>query len=336
MKRRGKTTNSRHTFDGNPRHGAPPDRRTWTKPSRVAWALASTLILVAVIAFVKTNGGMIGPPTAPSAPSSLPYRPSVSPAISPATAPAMMPPPKELGNSAALESAFTSLTDSLDAIVGIAIEAVGGQQRPLTLGDWTSGPAWSTMKVPLVIAALREEDPPVVTHAMTAAITQSDNNAAESIWEGLGDTVTAAEKVEAVLQEAGDPTVVQSQKVRPGFTAFGQTDWKLADQVRFLAKSACDSRNDLVFDLMGEIEAGQRWGLAALPNSRYKGGWGPSPTGSYLVRQMGLAPTPGGMVAIAIAVQPTSGAFDDGVTAISSIGAWIQAHIGELPAGTCS
>lgn len=334
MKRRGKRTRRRHTSDGTQRHGASPVRRNLINRTRVAWALSSALILVAVIAFVQTNGGMIGRPTAPSASSALPYRPSVS-AISPPTPPTVGPPPNKPENSAALAAEFASLTDILHAIVGIAIEAVGGRQRPLTLGEWTSGPAWSTMKVPLVIAALREEDPPVVTHAMTAAITQSDNNAAESIWEGLGDPITAAEKVEAVLQEAGDPTVVQSQKVRPGFTAFGQTDWKLADQVRFLAKSACDSRNDLVFDLMGEIEAGQRWGLAELPNSRSKGGWGPSPTGAYLVRQIGLAPTPSGIAAIAIAVQPSSGTFDDGVAVISSISDWIQAHIGELPAGNC-
>ena len=43
------------------------------------------------------------------------------------------------------------------------------------------------IKVPLVIAALREEAPPEVTDAMTAAITESDNAAAESIWASLGD-----------------------------------------------------------------------------------------------------------------------------------------------------
>ena len=76
-----------------------------------------------------------------------------------------------------------------------------------------------------------------------AAITESDNAAAESIWEGLGDPVTAARKVEDVLKEAGDSTTVQSQKVRPEFTAFGQTYWPLIDQARFLAFAVCDNRN---------------------------------------------------------------------------------------------
>ena len=49
---------------------------------------------------------------------------------------------------------------------------------------------------------------------MTAAITESDNAAAELIWASLGDPVTAAGKVEAVLRQTGDLTTVQSQKVR--------------------------------------------------------------------------------------------------------------------------
>jgi hypothetical protein len=49
---------------------------------------------------------------------------------------------------------------------------------------------------------------------MTLAITESDNAAAESIWGRLGDPVTAAHKVEDVLRQTGDPTIVQSQRVR--------------------------------------------------------------------------------------------------------------------------
>jgi hypothetical protein len=135
--------------------------------------------------------------------------------------------------------------------MGVAISAVGNGQAPITLGDWQSGPGWSAIKVPLAIAALREEDSPTITDTMTAAITESDNAAAESIWQSLGDPVTAAHKVEAVLRETGDPTIVQSQKVRPEFTAFGPTDWSLTDQARFTSTAVCDSRNAPIFALMG-------------------------------------------------------------------------------------
>jgi beta-lactamase class A len=54
---------------------------------------------------------------------------------------------------------------------------------------------------------------------MRAAITESDNAAAESVWEQLGDPTTAAQKVEQILQDSGDPTTVESRKLRPEFTA---------------------------------------------------------------------------------------------------------------------
>ena len=60
-----------------------------------------------------------------------------------------------------------------------------------------------------MIAALGEQNPPAVTDSMAAAITKSDNAAAESVWEQLGDPVTAEHEVEAVLRKYGDPTTVE-------------------------------------------------------------------------------------------------------------------------------
>jgi hypothetical protein len=237
--------------------------------------------------------------------------------------------------AAALTGDFARLEAKLHAVVGIAVSAVGARQAPIMLGDWQSGPAWSTIKVPLIIAALREENPPIVTDAMTAAITESDNAAAESIWATLGDPVTAAHKVEAVLRETGDPTTVQSHKVRPEFSAFGQTDWSLTDQARFTSVALCDSANAPIFALMGRVEPDQRWGIGIVPDARFKGGWGPSPTGSYLVRQMGVLAAPNGRIAVALAAQPASGKFDDGTAALTKMAAWLTARFAALPAGQC-
>jgi hypothetical protein len=82
-----------------------------------------------------------------------------------------------------LAAEFTKLENDLHATMGIAIRAVGANPMQLVFGDWASGPAWSTSKVPLTITALDEEHPPTVTDSMRAAITKSDNAAAESIWE---------------------------------------------------------------------------------------------------------------------------------------------------------
>lgn len=236
---------------------------------------------------------------------------------------------------ATLAANFARLETKLHAVAGIAVSAVGNGQAPIMLGDWEHGPAWSTIKVPLIIAALRQENPPTVTDAMTAAITESDNAAAESIWASLGDPVTAARKVEAVLRQTGDSTTVQSQKVRPEFTAFGQTDWSLTDQARFTSVAVCDSANAPVFALMGRVQPDQRWGIGTVPGAQFKGGWGPSPTGSYLVRQLGVLPAPKGRIAVALAAQPASGKFDDGTAALDEMASWLTAHLGALPAGQC-
>ncbi|MEV0673356.1 hypothetical protein [Mycobacterium sp. NPDC050441] len=237
--------------------------------------------------------------------------------------------------TASLAAEFAQLESGLHAVAGIAISGVGPGQEPISLGEWQSGPAWSTIKVPLIIAALRAEVPPQVTEAMTAAITQSDNAAAEAIWDGLGTPAEAARKVEAVLRQTGDPTIVQSQRVRPEFSASGQTDWPLTDQARFASAAVCDKENDPVFDLMARVEPDQRWGIGTIKGSRFKGGWGPSPTGGYLVRQIGVLTTPTGTVAVALAALPSSGKFEDGTAALTTMANWLSERLSAVPAGDC-
>lgn len=191
------------------------------------------------------------------------------------------------------------------------------------------------MKVPVVMAALREERVPYVTEQMTAAIIKSDNAAAEAIWTGLGDPTTAAGKVEAVLAEAGDSTRGQSQRVRHEFSAFGQTDWPLTNQVRIMSAAACDSRNAPALTLMGQIDQDQRWGLGRIAGARFNGGWGPSPVGKYLERQIGLISTPTGTSVFAVAAEPYSGKYGDGVRAMNRVADWVANHIVTLPSRRC-
>jgi hypothetical protein len=189
--------------------------------------------------------------------------------------------------------------------------------------------------MPLAIAALREEDPPRVTPAMNSAITESDNAAAESLWQGLGDPITAARKVEAVLRETGDSTTVQSHKVRPEFTPFGQTDWPLIDQARFTSIAVCDRRNALIFELMAQVTRDQKWGIGIIPGTRFKGGWGPPMSGSYLVRQMGVLGTESGLTAVALAAERASGSFTDVIQDLTEVARWLRAHRAALPSGQC-
>jgi hypothetical protein len=261
----------------------------------------------------------------------LPAQPTAAPPP-PATFTPGAPAPADTGPFAA---EFTSLAAGLDADVGIVVRPVGAGPAPVTAGEWNTGTAWSTIKVPLAIAALRETEPPEATDAMRAAITESDNDAAEAIWASLGDPETAARKVEAVLAEAGAPTTVESRKVRPEFTAFGQTTWSLRDQATFLSAAACDPGNQPIMDLMGQISPDQRWGLGQIPGAKFKGGWGPSPEGNYLVRQFGVIPVNEGLAVVAVAVDPRSGSFDDGTQALTQIATWLREHADLLPAGNC-
>lgn len=238
-------------------------------------------------------------------------------------------------DSSYLRSSFAQLQAALGVRLGVTLMPVGSDGAPISLGDWASGPAWSTMKVPLVIAALRQGDSTSTNESINAAITHSDNDAADAIWRGLGPPDIAAEKIDEVLREAGDPTQVQSKRSRPEYSAFGQTDWSLGNQTRFLAMEACDYRSAPVFDLMAQIVGNQQWGLGTIPGTRFKGGWGPSETGGYLVRQLGVIDTNRGQVAAAIAVQSNSGTVTDGIAQLSQVANWLRDHSAELPAGHC-
>lgn len=299
-------------------------------------ALTGVMTLMVAVGLLLTSCVLAQHHSAPPPPSPAPNPPirhTAVPAAPPATTTA--PGSTPAGAATPLAAEFTKLENKLHATMGIVISAVGTNRQQLVFGDWTSGPAWSTSKVPLTIAALREGNPPTVTDAMRAAITESDNAAAESIWEKLGDPVTAAHKVEGVLRPYGDPTIVEWRKVRPQFTAFGQTIWSLTNQARFTAAAWCDSANAKIFDLMGHVESGQSWGLGIIPDTQFKGGWGPSPTNNYLVRQLGVLKTPTGFTAVAVATEPASGSFNDGTNDLTEVAKWLTSHMGELPTGQC-
>ncbi|WP_067544620.1 hypothetical protein [Nocardia crassostreae] len=87
--------------------------------------------------------------------------------------------------------------------------------------------------------------------------------------------------MEAVLREGGDTvTTVPSARTRSEYSAFGQADWSIDEQVRFAAKLPCLAQSESVTSLMGQISYGQRWGLGiwTAPNSRAAGGPIPAET----------------------------------------------------------
>ena len=208
----------------------------------------------------------------------------------------------------------------------------GGAGAPQVAGDLVADVAWSTSKVPIAIASVRATG--AADANVNAAITVSDNAAAEAMWASLGDPYAAAAATDAVLRDGGDPvTRTNPERIRPEFTAFGQTQWALADQAAFGANLTCIDGGGPVVEAMGDIAADQRYGLGTIPGARFKGGWGPDASGTYLVRQFGTIAVDGGEVGVAIAARPADGTYESGQAMLTEIAGAVLRH---MPAGgTC-
>ena len=179
----------------------------------------------------------------------------------------------------------------------------------------------------MAIAALRS-DRSRAAGLLAKVITESDNPASEALWSQLGEPADAARQVQAVIAEAGDAdTVVESRRLRHGFTPFGQTQWSLVGQARFAARLPSLVEAESVIALMHRLTAAQRWGLAA-KGFAAKGGWGPGVHGDYLVRQFAVIPSSSGHFGAALAAQ--AGSFAAGVDALNTMADWFLAHLPEL------
>ena len=185
--------------------------------------------------------------------------------------------------------------------VGWAIAPLGGGRLEMH-GELRESRAWSTMKIPVIVAAITGGR--ADWNAIEAAITRSDNEAARLLWDRLDD---GAAEVEAVLREAGDAQTTLEREADPrGYSSFGRTVWSLPAAITFYAALARgellpDADTERMLDAMGRIVPEQRWGLGQIPSIRFKGGWGPSeePEGGYEVIQVGIV----GPTIIAIAAR---------------------------------
>jgi hypothetical protein len=229
--------------------------------------------------------------------------------------------------STADRARFRQLAAQLPGREGVAVSAVGRGREVQRLGTLRTATAWSTAKIPVAMAATMADvgNPRDVRKAITA----SDNAAAERLWAALGGGRRAGKAATAQLRAAGDPrTEVQSVRVRPGYTPFGQTIWALTDQTRFAAGMACLRAGRRILRLMGHVVGEQRWGLGSVGRTaKLKGGWGPYRSGRYLVRQMAVVElSKGRAIAVTAATIPANGGFDKGRRTLTRIARWLVAH----------
>lgn len=170
--------------------------------------------------------------------------------------------------------------------------------------------------------------------SMTAALTASDNAAAERLWTSLGTGAEAARAVEKVLRSGGDKgSDVPSEVTSPGHSAFGQTVWALPDQTAFTARLPCLSGSSEVTSKMGQVSSDQRWGLGQVEGARFKGGWGQTPDG-YVVRQLGLLPGEA-KGDTAATLQVRAGSHAEGTAIADELAAVLEEHGADLPTGSC-
>jgi hypothetical protein len=229
-------------------------------------------------------------------------------------------------------ASFARLVASMSGQQGVAVSGAGLNRPVERLGSLRTAVAWSTAKVPIAMAVIAAGGGSSRQSDLTQALTASDNAAAERLWTSLGGGQVAAQAGDEQLRVAGDArTQIQPQALRAGYTAFGQTDWALTDQARFTAGLACSQQGGQVLQYMGQVVAGQRWGLgsAGVP-ARFKGGWGPGTRpgtgGGYLDRQMGLLTIRGKQLAVAIATTPSDGSHSTGTRNLTAIARWIATH----------
>lgn len=247
------------------------------------------------------------------------------------------------------------ISDTLDAFerftAGLGGELViavlpPSEADPFVLGEDRAFHAWSTIKVPVLVAVLTVLGgrglTPQVHDLAQRAIIESDNPAILELWELLcglaGGVGEAAAVVEGLFRRSGDQrsTVALATPPPGAVTPFGQTGWNAADSSRFLSALAAGSLlgpgdTRYVLGLMEGIISEQRWGLGSVDlagPTAFKGGWGPEPDGACLVRQGGIVlGPPGGRGATAISLvavpPPGEESFEVGVRMIDAAAAWV-------------
>lgn len=296
------------------------------------WAtLWTALLLGAVVGLIwlglRTEHLVVGgvePPeiTAGPAISATPSDPPPSPPsarVTPTGAPtrAVIAPDPELAAAFAEQSGGLGGQYALAWVDGAGIHVLGTPADDL---------AWSTIKVPLAIAALEADDTGDVRQQVSSALTVSDNDAALALWNRLGPPETAAGAVDEVLHaydSAGTRT--ESGQVRPPFSPFGQTLWSVTDQARFAAALACAAAGSTahqVHALTTEVGPDQRWGIGVLDEAHFKGGWGPQTDGGYVARQLGDVAVDGRRYALAVSARAADGSFPTATADVTRLVTW--------------
>jgi hypothetical protein len=235
-------------------------------------------------------------------------------------------------------SSFTAFARGLPGEVGLAYGPIGRSEQVVSLGGLQTGAAWSTIKVALAARVIGDAGGSGKLSAsqrssISSALRMSDNAAAMELWNQLvsryGSASGAARAVTQTLAATGDTGTSVSSVGRASFSPYGQTQWSLSAQTRFMAALAagCVPGSSYLLREMSQVAADQRWGLGTVGGESFKGGWGPGVDGKYLVRQMGTLPTQGGTAVVAVAALPNDGSFATGQEILNELANWAAENV---------
>lgn len=234
-------------------------------------------------------------------------------------------------NVDSLDGSFAELTSAIPGEVGVAITTDGGVR---SFGPWAGGVAWSTIKVPSRSLPFGTRQRRLLHGAALASgipTTRLRRNFGRS-WESQRKRRKRSVRYSERRRHLDGRRVAAKRKE---FTPFGQTNWSVVDQATFMAALPCLPDSAPVIDDMSNVAANQQWGMALRPDAATKGGWGPSPEGAYLVRQVATVPTENGHLGVALSALPQDGSFDSGVTQVGKLAEWVGQHLGEFTARKC-
>lgn len=238
-------------------------------------------------------------------------------------APSTPPPAEE--HTPELDPELQELADRVaNAYGGSVAVALSGGDASAASAEAQPSVAWSTIKVPIAIAALNAD--PTLAPVAEAAITVSDNGAAETLWLSISPA-----DAESVLAAAGTPIPVNAVVTRPGFTAFGQTVWSTREQATFAAGLPCVAGSAPVLEMMSRISPDQAYGFGQLPGAQFKGGWGPDEAGGYTVRQFALVDGRG----MALTASPADGSYATAQQMANELALGLAPLAGNLPQTRC-
>lgn len=334
-------------------------QRWWLVPGALL-ATAAVLVALATGAFSSASPRTAAPNsppahTEPESASRAPATPLGTPSgaatqPTPANEPAPARPVPTISRSVLRPGAaadFGPFLKTLPGRVQLALLPLSGGRETILGGD-APAHGWSTTKVAVLVALLRARGAGGLTSSQrdlaALAITESDNQAILDLFDDLesmkGGLTGASDYVQDGLRAAGDDrTMVATAPPPPGaVTTFGQTQWAPGQAVKFFRALALgdllpSAQTTYVLQLMEHIVPSESWGLGSggftVPVA-FKGGWGPEPTGSYLVRQSGIIDpgSPQGLV-VSIVAHPPGGpaSFAVGTEMLTSTARWLHSEL---------